>query len=298
MNVAIKLNNVTKLYGNSVGVKNISLDVPKGSVFGFLGPNGAGKTTTISMLVDLIRPTSGTVSVFGLDTKSRSQEIRRQIGFLSSDMVLDRSLNGWQALMYYGYLHGDFNAAYVRDLAKRLGCDLHRPIKSLSRGNRQKVGLISALMHKPELLILDEPTSGLDPLMQAEFNDIIAEHQQQGKTAFISSHMLSEVQILCDTMAFIREGELIAVKTAQELAESATKQVRVLSDDKKLLTALEKLPDVKIKTRELGLIAFATKGDVNSLLALLAHHKVRDVTITEADLETIFMEYYEGRTHV
>ncbi len=289
----IMLKNVTKMYGSSVGIEEVSLNVPKGSIFGFLGPNGAGKTTTISMLIDLIRPTKGDIRIFDLDIKKDSRKIRKRIGFLSSDMVLDRNLTGWQALTYYGNLHGGFNKTYVRALAKRLDSDLTKPIKSLSRGNRQKVGLISALMHEPELLILDEPTSGLDPLIQAEFNQIIYEHQQKGHTTFVSSHVLSEIQVLCDRMAFIRAGKLVAVKTREELAAGAVKHVRIIATDKSLSPELSKLPGVNIEASETGQLIFSFSGNVNSLLALLSKHRVKDVTIQEADLETIFMGYYE-----
>lgn len=298
MQPVIKLDHVTKMYGSSRGVNDISLEIPSGSVFGFLGPNGAGKTTTISMLVDLIRPTKGQISIFGLDCQKDGLAIRKRIGFLAGDFALDESLTGWQQLTYLANLRGGVNNKRIRELADQLSCDLNRRIKTLSRGNRQKVGLISALMHDPELLIFDEPTSGLDPLIQAEFNKIIAEHQRRGMTAFISSHALSEVQVLCDHVGFIREGQLIAVKSLSELAESATKHVQVLTTDKKLLDLLAKLKHIKIIARESGHISFTFTGDVNPLLSLLSRHKVKDVTITEADLETIFMKYYEDEPSV
>lgn len=290
----ISLKNVTKMYGASRGVLDVTLEVGSGTVFGFLGPNGAGKTTTINMLVDLIRPSSGTIKIFGLDAQADSLEIRRRIGFLAGDFALDENLTGWQQLEYFGNLRGGVDSKKIKTLAERLDCNLGRRIKTLSRGNRQKVGLISALMHDPELLIFDEPTSGLDPLIQAEFNKIIFEHQQKGKTTFISSHMLSEVQTLCSNLAFIKEGQLIAVKTSEELEASANKRVHVVTEDKSLLAALAKLPGITVLEREAGFIGFTLATDINPVLNLLARHKVRDVTITEADLETIFMGYYEN----
>src|SRR3989344_4975975 len=200
MRPVIKLNKVTKMYGSSRGVENVSLSVKKGEIFGFLGPNGAGKTTTISLIVDLIRPTSGSIKIFGLDSVENSQEIRQRIGFLAGDFTLDDGLSGWQQLEYFGNLRGNFDKQYVRELAERLACNLNKKFKTLSKGNKQKVGLISALMHKPELLIFDEPTSGLDPLVQEEFHAIIREHQAKGGTAFISSHLLSEIQEICDVV--------------------------------------------------------------------------------------------------
>ncbi|HSX23886.1 MAG TPA: ABC transporter ATP-binding protein [Candidatus Saccharimonadales bacterium] len=196
MATLIELDRLTKNYGSSRGVSDVSLKIPEGTIFGFLGPNGAGKTTTISMLVDLIRPTSGTVSIFGMDAQKDGVAIRQRTGFLAGDFALDNDLTGWQQLEYFAHLRtGGLNKKYVTELAQRLSCDLNKKFKALSRGNRQKVGLISALMHEPELLIFDEPTTGLDPLIQAEFNNIISEHQRKGRTAFISSHTLPEVQV-------------------------------------------------------------------------------------------------------
>lgn len=294
----IQLDHVTKTYGKIRGVVDLNLEVAEGQVTGFLGPNGAGKTTTISMLMDLIRPTSGTVSIFGMDAQKQGVEIRRRIGFLAGDFALDKDLNGWQQLEYYGNLRGSFDKQYIAELAERLECDLTKRFKNLSRGNRQKVGLISALMHKPELLIFDEPTSGLDPLMQAEFNKIIAEHTEAGKTAFISSHMLSEVQTLCDNVAFIREGRLVAIKTMQELSNTSTRYIRITTPDKQLLTQLAKLDGTKLQSEQNEYTEFTSTGDINKILSLLAKHKVENITITEADLESIFMNYYEEGGHV
>ena len=281
------------MYGNSLGIRNVSLQVEAGTIFGFLGPNGAGKTTTISLLVDLIRPTKGNLQIFGLDSQADSLAIRRRIGFLAGDFALDGNLTGWQQLTYFGNLHGGMNQERVRQLAKRLECNLSRPIKTLSRGNKQKVGLISALMHDPELLIFDEPTSGLDPLIQAEFNSIIAEHQKSGKTAFISSHVLSEVQTICNQVGFIRNGELIAVKNLDELGNSAIKHIR-LSADEKAKAAIRKMSGVKIHGQAGNTLEFTFSGDVNQLIKALSGHKVQDLTIQEADLEAIFMKYYEA----
>lgn len=293
MQPVIELNKVTKMYGSSRGAEDVSLTVEKGSIFGFLGPNGAGKTTTISMMVNLIKPTSGEIKIFGLDNQKEGKAIRARMGFLAGDMALDRGLTGMQELEYLGHLRGNFDKKYVMELAKRLNCKLGRKFKTLSRGNKQKVGLIAALMHKPELLVLDEPTSGLDPLVQAEFNKIVLEHKSKGGTAFISSHVLSEVQELCDQMAFIREGKMIAVKTAKELINQAKKQVQVLTDDNKLVVQLRKVPGIKFESRGTNILNFTLTGEIQPLINLLAKHKVKDVTITEADLETVFMEYYE-----
>lgn len=290
----IRLRNVTKLYGSAVGVKHVDLDVAAGTVLGFLGPNGAGKSTTINMLLDLIRPTSGSIELFGLDAQKQSLQIRRRIGFLAGDMIMDKDLTGWQQLQYFGNLRGGYDKQYVSELAERLSFNLNRKFKTLSRGNRQKVGLISALMHKPELLILDEPTSGLDPLIQAEFNKILLEHKKSGGTAFISSHVLSEVQEVCDDVTFIREGRIIATKPIAAIAKESPKEFSVETNDNELMTALKKLKGMEFVESSVSSAHGHYVGDVNDLIKLLAKHKVDSLTLQDAELESIFMKYYEG----
>lgn len=294
MTTVITLRGVTKSFGAHKAVNNISLEVPKGAVFGFLGANGAGKSTTINMLVNFLRPSDGSVKVFGLDSVEDSLEIRRRIGFLAGDFALDKGLTGWQQLEYFGHLKGGFDRKYVRELAERLDCNLDKKFKNLSRGNKQKVGLISALMHKPELLIFDEPTSGLDPLIQAEFNKIILEQKEQGVTTFISSHVLSEVQEICDYVTFIRNGEIVASKPLQEILSSAARQVTVTGLTKS--TASKIVNSLKTRDHEFGgdTLGFAYSGDINDLVRVLAKHKLKDVSIKEQELETIFMGYYEA----
>lgn len=293
MQPIVQLKNVTKLYGSAVGVKNVSLDVEPGTIFGFLGPNGAGKTTTISMMVDLIRPTHGQISIFGLDSVNDSLAIRRKIGFLAGDIALEPGLTGWQQLEYFGHIHGGFNKKYVSELASRLDCKLGKRFKTLSRGNKQKVGLIAALMHKPELLILDEPTSGLDPLIQQEFNKILQECKQAGKTVFMSSHILSEVQEVCDQVAFIRAGQIVTSKPLSKIIEDLPKRVRVLGADEKLPAKLKKLAGVKEMKGSDGTLSFTYSGKPAQLLKLLSGEQVSDVTIQDYDLETIFLKYYK-----
>lgn len=293
----IELKNVTKTYGKVIGVQDVNLRVEKGEVFGFIGPNGAGKTTTISMLVDLIRPTKGSISIFGLDSVKGNLAIRKRIGFLASDFSLDKGLTGWEQLQYFGHLRGTFDAVYVRELAERLNCDLHRKFKTLSRGNKQKIGLISALMHKPELLILDEPTSGLDPLMQAEFNKLMLEFKKAGRTIFLSSHVLSEVQETCDTVAFIREGKLTEPMSIHDITESAPKTVRLTKVDTTLVAKIEKLKGAS-DVHHHGLnLTFGFDGDANQLIEILSKHKIGTMIMREPDLETIFMTYYKVPAH-
>lgn len=294
----ISLQNVTKTYGKSRGVTELNLEVPSGTVFGFLGPNGAGKSTTINMLVNFTRPTSGNIHIFGKDSSTQGLVIRKDIGFLASDMALDGNLTGWQQVEYHGHLRGNYNKAYVAELAKRLNCDLSKKIKNLSRGNHQKIALISALMHKPKLLILDEPTSGLDPLIQAEFNKIILEHKAEGKSTFISSHVLSEVQELCDRIAFIKEGKIIADTTFDELADASPKKVSVICQDKTLITRIKRLSGATHIVTKDHHITFMFTGSPNDLTHTLGMYNVEDLLIEEADLETMFMKYYGNKGEV
>lgn len=289
----LNLDRLTKRYGQYRGIENVSLRVEQGSVFGFLGPNGAGKTTTISTVIGLLKPTSGEVKLFGKDNVEYATENRSKIGYLAGDMALDGALTGWQELEYFGNLRGQFNKDYVMELSDRLQADLTRKIKTLSRGNRQKIGLISALMHKPNLLILDEPTSGLDPLVQAQFNEIILEHKKAGRSAFVSSHVLSEVQQICDHVGFIKEGKLIAQATLTELFKSAPKQVQVTIKGK-LIVSVDKLPGVMNVSQNGANLDFLFSGNVTQLLKTLSTQPLSDITISDADLEMLFMNYYKA----
>ena len=293
----IELRGLTKRYPGATvdALHNVSLTVQAGQIFGFLGPNGAGKTTAISILVNLLRPTSGTVKLFGKDNAQFGLENRARIGFLAGDMALDKGLTGWQQLEYFGNLRGNFNKSYVRELAKRFDSDLKKRIKDLSRGNRQKIGLIAALMHQPELLILDEPTSGLDPLIQAEFNKIILERQTEGKTTFMSSHVLSEVQELCDQLAIIREGKVVTHKSLKDIIAAAPRIVRLTSNGSTHPAPLVKdLAGVSNLVRHDHSVSFSFTGDINQLLARLTKQPLKNVTIQNAELEDIFMSFYAG----
>jgi len=292
-NTVIKLQNVTKYYGKDRGILDVSLNVFRGSVFGFLGPNGSGKTTTINLLMDLIRPTMGSISVFGLSPHVDGQKVREQVGYLDGEMALDESLTGWQQLEYFGHLRKNFDAKYVRALSKKLNCELDRKIRTLSRGNRQKVGLISALMHKPRLLILDEPTNGLDPLIQEQFNRIIHDYKKQGKTVFISSHILSEVEELCDRVAFIRRGQLIACQPISKFTLGLPRHVKIVSKDSKLPGLLAKIKGVSHLKSFKTTTIFQYLGDYQELLILLSKYNISDLSITPPDLESLFSKYYE-----
>ncbi|MCH7706430.1 MAG: ABC transporter ATP-binding protein, partial [Chloroflexi bacterium] len=194
---------LTKSYGKSRGIVDLNLEVRAGEVFGFLGPNGSGKTTTMRLLLDFIRPTRGRAEVFGLDVRTESMEIRRRVGYLPGDLAMYENLTGRELLTYFANLQGGVSWSYTEALAERLGLDLSRPIRTLSTGNKQKVGLVQAFMHQPELLVVDEPTSGLDPLVRQEFYRIVQEAKAEGQTVFLSSHILAEVERIADRVGII-----------------------------------------------------------------------------------------------
>lgn len=291
---ALKISHLTKRYDSTHGIYDINLGVAKGEVFGFLGPNGAGKSTTINTILDLLKPQEGTISVLGLDHHADMKEAHAQLGYLSGDMETDPSLTGRQYLHYVANLRGGVDQSIIDGLAHRLKSDLSAKIRHLSRGNRQKIGLIAALMHDPDILILDEPTSGLDPLIQAEFNAIIREHKERGKTTFISSHVLSEVQSICDRVGFIKEGKLVHVSTLKELMKSSSRNVTVHFTGKVPHEKIAKLKGVSGLRHEDGMLAFAFGGNMNELLQILAAHPIDNLQIAEPDLEDLFMNYYRS----
>jgi len=290
----IYIHNLTKNFGKHIAVDRLNLEVFEGEVFGFLGPNGAGKSTTIRMLIGQISAHDGTATIFGHDVVKSRVAIHKRIGYLSGDMALDLNLTGKQYLHYMARLHGGVSEHVIKDLAHRLDCDLNKRIGALSRGNRQKIALISAVMHDPDMLILDEPTSGFDPLIQAEFNKIILDCKKRGKTVFISSHILSEVQHLCDRVGFIREGKLIQVGDMAELTKTTLKQVRVIFDDQADVSHIRAVRGVHDITVDGQHCMFKFGGHMHDLIDKLAELSVVDVAITDADLEELFMRYYQG----
>jgi ABC-2 type transport system ATP-binding protein len=290
----IETDRLTKRYDDARGIEEISLSVSRGEVFGFLGPNGAGKTTTIRTLLDLLHPTSGSASLFGLDSRRDSLAIRARLGNLPGEFACDPRRTGREIVTLFAAIRGLPGLGRAPELAKRFHADLDRPIGHLSRGNRQKIGLIQALFHSPELLILDEPTGGLDPLMQEEFHEVVAEERERGTTVLLSSHDLDEVERLCDRVAIIREGRLVAVEHVADLTRRRFRHVTVeLAEpvDGAELAALSGVRDIETdgcKAR-FGVDA----GALDAVVKAIARHEIVDLELAHPSLEEIFLTFYE-----
>ena len=291
---AIVLNELTKHYGKHRGINNLSFSVNQGEFFGFIGPNGAGKSTTIRTLMGLIRPTGGSASIFDLDRHSKASVIARDVGYLPSENSYYENMKVRELLQYTADLYGMDCKTKMKELADRLNLDLSRKIADLSLGNKKKVGIVSAIMTSPKLIIMDEPTSGLDPLIQQAFYDILKEENSRGATVFFSSHVLSEVQKLCDRVAILKEGQLIGIQSIKELRESGYKKVS--------LSAKEAIPrdffDLSgianyAETADKTSVSFMYNGNITTIIDKIHLLSLDDVLLEEPSLEEIFMHYYE-----
>lgn len=294
----IEIQRLTKYYGKARGIIDLDLQVEAGQIFGFLGPNGAGKTTTIRTLLDFIRPTRGTAHIFGLDTHRDSLAIRKRVGYLPGELALYPNLTGQQILEYSAQLRGGVPQGEIARLAQRLDIDLRRPVRTYSHGSRQKIGLLQAMMHKPELLILDEPTTGLDPLMQQALYELLEEVRRDGRTVFFSSHILPEVERLCDRVAILREGRLVAVETVADLKRKAVRRIDLVFDGLVAAEPFQTIPGV-LEARAAGsTLHVAVKGNLDALIKAAAQHTVVNVVTYEPSLEEIFLAFYrEGSSH-
>lgn len=292
MAVPIRLSGVTKSYGKARGVIDLNLDVRPGEVFGYLGPNGAGKTTTIRMLVDLIRPQAGTVEVLGGSPSDPA--IRRRIGYLPGEVEFYDRMSGRDFLTYIGHLRGERGAAVAAELSERVDLDLSRRIGELSKGNRQKLGLVQALMHQPELVVLDEPTSGLDPLVQQEVYRLIEEIKAEGVTIFFSSHVLSEVERVADRVGIIREGRLVEVEQLEALRRKAVRTFEVVFEDAPDVSEFQRLDGVRSASLQGNTLHCQVIGSIDELVKAVAGHTVANLVSHGADLEALFLDYYRG----
>lgn len=291
MKNVIEINNLTKYYGKIKGVENLTLNVKEGETFGFLGPNGAGKTTTIRCIMDFIRPTSGSVSVLGMDSKEKSADIKNQVGYLAGDVKLYEKLTGEQHIRYIEGFRG--KAPFSKTLIKKLNFDPKIKAKNLSKGNKQKLALILALMHRPKVIIMDEPTSGLDPILQNEIYETLDEMESKGATVFFSSHIIPEVERIADRVGIIKEGKLAQIESIEDLSGKKIRNIDIRFKDKYSILDF-KIPGVKkIKKNNHEGISISYAGDINPLVKKIASYKIADIKISHASLEDIFVEFYE-----
>lgn len=287
----IEVSNLTKYYGKSRGIVGVSFSEEEGEIFGFIGPNGAGKSTTIRLLLSLIHPTSGIARVFGKDVVTHGPEIRRDIGYLPSEVFYYEGMKVIDLLKYSASFYQRDCTQRIQELSELMELELNRRISDLSYGNKKKVGIVQGLLHSPRLLFLDEPTAGLDPLMQRNFFDLIRAENARGVTVFFSSHILGEVQRLCTRVGIIREGRIVEISDIRTLQKNNYKKVQVTA---KGLTPTDfDLPGVTNLQVENSMLHFFFKGDINTVLKKISGLKVADVTIEEPTLEEIFMHYYE-----
>src|SRR5579862_8567976 len=296
MTAIIEVDSLTKRYGSKRGILDVTFQVEEGEVFGFLGPNGAGKTTTIRTLMALLRADAGTARVAGLDVWQQSVEIKKLIGYLPGELSLDPSLTGGQILEYFGHLRGGIDQAYLKQLIARLDFDPSRKFRQYSSGNKRKIGIIQAFMHRPRLLILDEPTNGLDPLNQQEFDRMVKEVRDDGRTVFLSSHILSEVEQTCNRVAIIREGQLVRIGGVAELKDIKRHEVVITFANSVPAEAFKSLDGVEsVEALPDGrTLRLAVSGGQDAVVKAAAQYSVVALTSHEPSLEDIFLRYYQG----
>lgn len=289
----IEVNKLSKYYGKAKarGIVDVSFNVDEGEIFGFIGPNGAGKSTTIRLFLSLIFPSSGSAKIFGKDCIEFGPEIRQEIGYLPSEVFYYEGMKVLDLLKYSASFYKKDSTKRMYELAEIMELDLKRKIDDLSYGNKKKVGIVQGLLHQPKVIILDEPTSGLDPLMQQKFFNLIKEENKRGATIFFSSHILGEVQKMCNRVAIIKDGSIVNIQDIKTLQKDNYKKIEVAAadlDDKRFAVA-----GVSNLTKDNGALKFFYKGDINQIMRLILEKEVSDVTIEEPTLEEIFMHYYE-----
>ena len=296
--LVIETRGLVKAYGKARGISDLDLSVRRGEIFGFLGPNGAGKTTTIRTLLDIIHPTRGSLSVLGMDPRKNGLAVRRKVGYLPGDLALYPDLTGEDILEYSSHMRGGVARAEIDRLAKLMEIDLRRPIRAYSRGNRQKIGVILALMHKPELVILDEPTSGLDPLVQQVLYELLEDIRKDGRTVFFSSHILPEVERLCDRVGILREGKLVAVEAVAGLKQKAIRRIDFVFENPVPAETFRSVAGVT-EVRESGsTLSMVVQGNLDALIKAVAQHPLRNIVTYEPNLEEFFLAFYrEGGSH-
>ena len=295
MPAIIQTHQLTKSYGKSRGILEVTFDIQEGEVFGFLGPNGAGKTTTMRTLMGLLRTNSGSATIGGLDCWTQSTEVKKLVGYLPGEFTFDPGLRGAQIIEYLGHLRGGVDQAYVRSLVKRLGLDPSKRFRAYSHGNKQKLGLVQAFMHKPRLLILDEPTSGLDPLNQQEFYKMVAEVRAEGRTIFLSSHILPEVEQTCDRVAVIREGRLVTIDHVSALKDIHQHDVEISFAGPSSVEWFKNVAGVAkvAQGADERTLQLVVQGDLAEIIQIAGQHSATNIATHEPSLEEAFLRFYE-----
>ena len=298
MTAAIATHQLHKRYGARTAVQGLDLVVEPGTVFGLIGPNGAGKTTTLRMLLDIIRPTAGSAEVLGADPRHAGPALRRRIGFVPGELRLEGRVRGRALLRHYADISGPVQPGMIENLAARLDLDLSRQVRTLSKGNKQKLGLVQAFMHRPELLVLDEPTSGLDPLVQREFLSMVSEAKANGQTVLLSSHVLSEIQQTADQVAVLSQGRVVAQGDVGTLRLGSIRRIRAglrLVDPaaaERELRGVVALQDVQFRHGEVTRLTATVEGAIDPFVKLLGQYEVVDLAIEEPDLEESVLSLY------
>src|SRR2546421_5734482 len=295
MSAIIQTNQLTKSYGKNRGIIDVTFDIQEGEVFGFLGPNGAGKTTTMRILMGLLHAGSGRATIGGLDCWKQSTQVKKVVGYLPGEFVFDPGLRGAQIIEYLGHLRGGLDQAYVRRLVERLGFDPSKRLREYSHGNKQKLGLVQAFMHQPRVLILDEPTSGLDPLNQQEFYKMVAEIHAEGRTVFLSSHILPEVEQTCDRVAIIREGSLVKIDHVSALKDIRQHDVEISFAAPASVEWFKQAADVTnvAQGADERTLQLVVQGDLAEIIQIAGQHSATNIATHEPSLEEAFLRFYE-----
>lgn len=293
----IQISGLSKTYAGSTkpALDNLSIEIGAGEVYGFLGPNGAGKSTTIRLLMNFLEPSKGSATIRDFDATKDGLEIRKSIGYLSGDFAIYPKMTGRQFLQYMAELQGGVDMSVITKLASKLDADLNKKLGELSRGNRQKIGIIQAFMHNPQILILDEPTSGLDPLVQESFYELLRDAKKRGASVFMSSHILSEVQKTCDRVGIIRAGKLISEDDIAEMTAEAAETFDVIFNEEAPIEELKSLKDASVKQVSNKEVTIHMHGRLSPLFAILAKHEVLKIEVHSLDLEESFMHFYEKK---
>jgi ABC-2 type transport system ATP-binding protein len=294
LDTAIRTQGLSKAYGSFLALDGLDLEVVRGEVFGYIGPNGSGKSTTIRLLLDLLRPTRGRAEILGMDVRRQGIEVRRRVGYLAGELALYEQLTGRQMLRNLARLRGGVDESYVATLTERFGLPSDKQIREMSKGNKQKVGLIQAFMHRPDVLILDEPTSGLDPILQRTFHELVAEVAAGGTTVLMSSHVLSELEHVADRVAMIRAGKLLAIERIEDLKRTAPHKMAVTFAAPVDGAELSAIPGVDGLDVRGPLARFTVHGPMDPVIKAIARHEVVTLDATEPDLEELFLDRYEA----